>query len=111
MPSPRYFAIVPPRPLISIAQQVWKLVTTSRCSSWSSHAESALEPTMSQNITVSWRRSADAAEERAAGLEFSTSIAVRLAPQLAQNLAPAELVCPQRGHDLGRKRTNRPRRF
>ena len=68
--------------------------------------ESALEPTMSQNMMVSWRRSAvgvgavDAGRERgrAAGWDASD---VRLAPHLEQNLAFAELACAQLGQGRG----------
>ena len=86
--------------LISLAQQVWKAPTTSRCSSGSSRVESALEPTMSQNMMVSWRRSAEGdGAMRGQRIDADMGGAVvadpetRLAPHLEQNLAFVELPC------------------
>src|ERR1700736_6535004 len=84
----------------------YRAAMTSPCSSGSRRVESALEPTMSQNMMVSWRRSAvgvgavDAGRERgrAAGWDASD---VRLAPHLEQNLAFAELACAQLGQGRG----------
>ena len=45
----------------------------SRKSSGSSRAESAVEPTRSQNITVSWRRSAVSSGRGAAGAAAATA--------------------------------------
>ena len=72
--------------------------------------ESALEPTMSQNITVSWRRSGDDADwvgtrRQAAGFGAVAILAVRLAPHSGQNLALGGLAAPQAGHDAGQGRT------
>src|SRR5262249_38029312 len=53
--SPRYCATMPPRDFTSLAQQVWNAAMTSRCSSASRRVESALEPTMSQNMIVNCR--------------------------------------------------------
>src|SRR5215471_6568221 len=80
---------------------------TLPCSSGSSCVESALDPTMSQNMIVSCRRSAkDAvgvgeAEEATVGSAGEDAPLVRLEPHLAQNLAFAELVCPQAEHGRG----------
>ena len=84
----------------------WKPATTSRCSSGSSRVESALEPTMSQNITVSCRRSGvdpDWVGTWAEGSGFVVAILVaRLAPHSAQNLALSEPTAPQVGHVRGK---------
>jgi hypothetical protein len=62
---------------------------------------------MSQNMTVNWRRSAaEAAGFVVAGREAidpagSIVPAARLAPQLEQNFAPAELACPHARHGRG----------
>ena len=47
----------------------------SRRSSGSSRAESAVEPTRSQNMTVSWRRSAVSSGRGTAGAVGATAIA------------------------------------
>src|SRR5436190_21639366 len=97
---------MPSRHLTSLAQQFWKALTTSRCSSGSKRVASALEPTMSQNITVSWRRSgadADWAGRQAADTGFRAVpvLVARLVPHWGQNLAPGGLVFPQPGHMAG----------
>jgi hypothetical protein len=90
------------------AQQRWYARTTSRMSSGSSRIESAVEPTMSQNRTVSWRRSAgddlttdDAGREPAGAIDGDVE-EERLAPHLEQNLAPAETAWPQVGQERDR---------
>src|SRR5215212_5507278 len=79
----------------------------SRRSSGSRRAESAVDPTRSQNITVSWRRSAEesgTAGVRDAGVgdsEVDAPAEVSFAPQSPQNLALDGLRLPQDGHDEG----------
>src|SRR5258707_280166 len=65
---------------------------TSRRSSGSSRTESAVEPTRSQNMTVSCRRSADDAAGAVAG--DGGEPGANAAPQLAQNLACGGLRWP-----------------
>src|SRR6516162_9586940 len=74
-----------------------------RRSSGSSRAESGVEPTKSQNITVSWRRSALSARGNCgavggAGLAISP---IGL-PQPPQNLAAVSFSKPQAGQVTGR---------
>src|SRR4249920_3754981 len=77
----------------------------SRMSSGSSRAESAVEPTRSQNMTVSWRRSADPATCEGCGVAVSvaglpaasTPVAGSLSPHSKQNLALAGFALPQDG--------------
>src|SRR6266478_5888421 len=78
-------------------------------SSGSSRAESTVELTRSQNITVSCRRSADAlantmgevgtADVAAVGSQL---LAVSLLPHAGQNFAPERMAAPQDGHRPGR---------
>src|SRR2546423_349370 len=84
----------------------------SRMSSGSSRAESAVEPTRSQNRTVSWRRSAEpvcelcgAAASIVEPAAASTPIDGSLCPHSKQNLALAGLVLP---HDGQRPRRAAP---
>src|SRR5713101_3867244 len=81
----------------------------SRRSSGSSRADKAVEPTRSQNITVSWRRSAvgeagagqvtlDAGSDRTGSVRAAAPSGV---PQSAQNFAPAGLEPPQAGQIAG----------
>ena len=89
---------MPSSRLISVAQVAWKAATTSRCSSGSRWVERALEPTMSQNMTVSWRRSGEDAAKvggRGPGFRSSGLFTARFAPHSAQNLAPDGLAWPQ----------------
>src|SRR5215468_4981289 len=77
----------------------------SRMSSGSRRAERAVEPTRSQNMTVSWRRSAEAegcllCAMSSAG--FAGLSAVSALPHFEQNLAPARLVAPQEEQRTGR---------
>src|SRR6516162_4721331 len=77
---------------------------TSPCTSGSRRVESALEPTRSQNMMVSWRRSGVYADPAAAGATLSMSfpvLAVRLAPHSAQNFAAGGLAYPQLGQRRG----------
>jgi len=79
-----------------------KALTTSRCSSGSRRAESALEPTMSQNMMVSWRRSGDADWSQLASCGFrlrtATIQASRLTPHSGQNFALGGLSLPKARH-------------
>src|SRR5262249_16648305 len=88
---------MPPSALTSLAQQVWKAAMTSRCSSASRRVESALDPTMSQNMTVNCRRSGvDAVPAAAWAILFGAS--AKLAPHSGQNFAPGGQACPQLEH-------------
>src|ERR1700754_1934034 len=95
---------------------------TSRRSSGSSFVASAVEPTRSQNITVSWRRSAEelGVDENAEGSVTCTTadvdvrgpadssaaaVSVSAAPQSPQNLLPDGLSAP---HALQRKISGAP---
>src|ERR1700739_321755 len=53
-----YLATNPPKRCTVSATHFWYAEMTSRRSSGSMRAESAVEPTRSENITVTWRRSA-----------------------------------------------------
>src|ERR1700730_16338787 len=102
-----YFATNPPPRVICSAQQRWYAPMISRMSSGSRRADSAVEPTRSQNMTVSWRRSADAvAREMGAAVagfgRASELSAVSVLPHFEQNLAPARLVAPQEAQRNGR---------
>ena len=73
-------------------------------SSGSSWVESAVEPTRSQNMTVSWRRSADAATgvigevvANSGASRVVGALAVRGLPHSAQNLAFGRFALPQEG--------------
>src|SRR5262245_66284006 len=95
---------MPPSDFTSLAQQAWNAEMTSPCSSGSRRVESALEPTMSQNMTVNCRRSgldAESAAERTTLFGSSAFFATRLAPHSGQNFAPARLAEPQLGHERG----------
>src|SRR5215471_15447876 len=77
----------------------------SRMSSGSRRAASAVEPTRSQNMTVSWRRSAEAVGcviGVTSGAGFAGLSAVSALPHFEQNLAPARLVAPQEAQRTGR---------
>ena len=69
-PSPRFLAMWAPKRATAPATACWYCETTSHHSSESSCRESGVEPTRSQNITVSWRRSPAAAA--AAGVSGTT---------------------------------------
>src|SRR3954447_6030441 len=56
-----YLATCPSKRATSAVTASWQARSSSRISSGSSRAESAVEPTRSTNITVSWRRSAPTA--------------------------------------------------
>src|SRR4029453_6610890 len=56
-------ATCPSKRVITSEQTCWYARTMSRYSSGSSWLESRVESTRSQNITVSWRRSASGGEE------------------------------------------------
>ena len=101
---------MPSSRLISPAQVDWKAATTSRCSSGSSCVESALDPTMSQNMTVIWRRSACAVAVGfgAVGAPiFVSRVAVcgskacKLAPHWAQKRSSGAIPWPQDGQERG----------
>ena len=68
-----YLETKPSNPAITSATARWYAAITSRRSSGSRRAESAVEPTRSQNITVSCRRSASADAERALPMPAGTS--------------------------------------
>src|SRR6516164_4931015 len=65
-----YLATNPPAVVMRSAQQPQYAPTISRTSSGSRRAERAVEPTRSQNMTVTWRRSPPEATAETAGLAF-----------------------------------------
>src|SRR6202022_2780096 len=78
-------------------------------SSGSSRAESTVELTRSQNITVSCRRSADAPPDTMGDVGTAgvaalgpRSLAVSLLPHAGQNFAPERMAAPQDAHRPGR---------
>ena len=91
---------------------------TSRCSSASRRVESALEPTMSQNMMVSCRRSAEGALELivgvlgvlVAGAEATFPVETRV-QHLPQKLFSAGTVWPQVGHVRGRAMPHMPQKL
>src|SRR5262249_41756677 len=98
-----YLATNPPAWVICSAQQRWYAPMISRMSSGSRRAERAVEPTRSQNITVSWRRSAEGVGcARAGAVTAGVAVApapsaVIALPQFEQNLAPGRLPAPHDG--------------
>src|SRR6478672_11902908 len=95
MPSPRYWATWPWRPSISLAATSWYARTRSRRSSGSRRCDNAVESAMSQNRTVTWRRSAarDGDPDPSPVAWGSGSGA----PQSAQNLLPGIASAPHAG--------------
>src|ERR671933_1767904 len=93
---------------------------TSRRSSGSRRAESAVEPTRSQNITVSWRRSAEglradgqadgSTTHGAAGVD-PRALAVSVAPQSPQNLLPDGFSAPHAAQRTGSATPQSPQNF
>src|ERR671932_163898 len=92
----------------------------SRRSSGSRRAESAVEPTRSQNITVSWRRSAEgfradgkadgSTTHGAAGVD-PRAFAVSAAPQSPQNLLPDGFSAPHAAQRTGSGAPQSPQNF
>src|SRR6516164_8477071 len=75
---------------------------TSRKSSGSIPVESAVEPTRSQNITVSWRRSAVSVRGEGDGAGGAGAAASPTGlPQPPQNFAVGSFSKPQAGHGDG----------
>ena len=76
-------------------------------SSGSSRAESPVDPTRSQNITVSWRRSArgvallDGGDDGEVGLTANIAGPVILPPQFPQNRAATGFFAPHWGQKIG----------
>src|SRR5215468_5514110 len=69
---------------------------TSRKSSGSSRDDSGVEPTRSQNMTVSWRRSAVSARDRGDGAGAGgAAVSATGLPQPPQNLAVGSFSKPQ----------------
>src|SRR5215471_1511185 len=101
----------PSKCLITCAQVSWYAVSTSVSSSGSSCWESAVEPTRSQNITVSWRRVASTSSGPplvlatvAGRVGGAGSAAVggdpdaSAIPQPPQNFSPGSFTKPQTAH-------------
>src|SRR5262245_11598686 len=104
-----YFATKPSkRPTVSAAER-WYAPMISWRSSGPNWVASAVDPTRSQNITVTCRRSADDGGDTGAGGGESAAPAAgawggrtaRVWPQLAQNLARGGFRWPQDGHASG----------
>src|SRR5262250_3675964 len=84
----------------------WYSPSSALRSSGSSSVDNAVEPTRSQNITVSCRRSADdatagASDPAAVSAGAKDAAIGSLMPQFAQNFAADGLACPQEGHASG----------
>src|SRR5262249_48220497 len=70
----------------------------------SRRVESALDPTMSQNMMVNWRRSADGTLGVGGVGEawrVTSNGKARFAPHLEQYFAFVEFACPQAEHERG----------
>src|SRR3974377_1607282 len=106
-----YFATNPPALEICCEQQRWYALITSRRSSGSSRADSAVDPTRSQNMMVSCLRSAEVCEGTALSAEPDGVLgaccpaAVSFWPHCKQNLAPGGFVCRHEGHWSDRARS------
>src|SRR5215475_12467745 len=102
-----YFATKPLYRRTVAATHLWKALITSRRSSGSSSEASAVEPTRSHNITVSWRRSARITASLDVRLGVSVprsgteSASANAAPQLPQNLLPGEFSAPHAAQEGG----------
>src|SRR5262249_30725775 len=84
-------------------------------SSGSRRAERPVEPTRSQNITVSWRRSADCGQASDDGDATSPGVGdaptLSAAPQSPQNFFPAGFSAPQAVQRIGRGAPQSPQNF
>src|SRR5262245_6651078 len=97
-----YLATEPPNRATALAHASRKAPMMRPRSSGSSCVDNAVEPTRSQNITVSCRRSADDATAGAGDLVSGSAGTIgSLMPQFAQNFAADGLPCPQKGHASG----------
>src|SRR5215831_15362838 len=74
---------------------------TSRRSSGSSREANAVEPTRSQNMTVSWRRSAPSVRGGAVAAGVGAGASPIGFPQPPQNLAAGSFSKPHAGHGDG----------
>src|SRR6516164_6655696 len=96
-----YLATKPSKPLTTSETVRWYAAMISRRSSGSSRVDNAVEPTISQNITDSCRRSASvrvAAETDIGAAKPACPIGL---PQPPQNLAAGSFSKPQAGHCEG----------
>src|SRR6516162_8275123 len=96
-----YLATKPSKPLTTSETVRWYAAMISRRSSGSSRVDNAVEPTISQNITDSCRRSATvrvAAETDIGAAKPACPIGL---PQPPQNLAAGSFSKPQAGHCEG----------
>src|SRR5262252_1077075 len=97
-----YFATKPSNLPITSETHLWYAPKTSRRSSGSSREASAVEPTRSQNITVSWRRSAVSARAGGDGAGGGGAVVLPIGfPQPPQNLAAGSFSKPQDGQGAG----------
>jgi hypothetical protein len=100
IPSPRYFATWPSKPVIAAAAARWYSPTVSRHSSGSSCAAIPVEPTTSQNSTVRCRHSPASSRAWIGGVA-ETGVwagALRGAPHLPQKFEVGELSAPHFAH-------------
>src|SRR6516164_9080434 len=83
-----YFATKPPKRCTVSATHFWYAEMTSRKSSGSIRAERAVEPTKSENITVTWRRSAASCGRAitAPVTGLGTTASVDLRPAIARRI-------------------------
>src|SRR5258706_600588 len=96
MPSPRYCATAPSNRPTSSAAQPWKAAMTVCRSSGSSRSDSAVEPTRSQNMTVSCRRSGAASPPASStAVGAAAAACCRATPQSPQKRASRALSPPQ----------------
>src|SRR5262245_26901385 len=102
-----YLATKPSYRRTVAATHPWKALITSRRSSGSSCAASTVESTRSQNITVSWRRSAPAMASLDVRLGVNVlrsgtgSASANAAPQLPQYLLPGGVSAPHAAQEGG----------
>lgn len=91
---------------IAAAETSWYVLRRPRRSSGSSLPDSSVEPTRSQNITVSWRRSASESTgpccgpEAGVGLDGAARSGPRAPPQSRQAGAPAGFDAPHEGQGI-----------
>src|SRR6516225_5655401 len=102
------------RPTVSATQR-WYTPMISRKSSGSRRDESAVEPTRSQNSTVSCRRSADGIGAAVRGVAASAGAlgarVVSAAPQSAQNLLSGGFSAPHATQRTGSDVPHLPQNF
>src|SRR6202158_1173091 len=120
-PSPRFLATWPPKRTTAVEAVCWYCAMRSRHSSASSCCDSGVEPTRSQNSTVSWRRSPTSVGLGAAGARSGGAVGVgasggaarslREAPHSPQNFLFAGFSARQCGHRFSSAPPHSPQNF